>query len=465
MKNRLVLSAIASALLLAGCGDAETNIVELDPIEVPEDDHDHDGHDHDDDHDSDYDIESEGRLVVADAASNTLTVFDLDDNSVLDTFSATFDGSSVSASADYRFAVINSRANGLTEFLDGGLWREDHVEHLHDYEEAPSLSGFTLEGSQPTHVVTHDGQLAVFYDGDADTSMPAAVKVVTDTQIASEITAVPTLEFTVNMHGVAEPRGDMLISTVRRDDAESRSANPILPDSVAVYHWHDGEYEEEQRFDGECADLHGAAQNEIAVAFGCSDGVLILNEDDEVFTSAFIDNIDGLGALRIGTMYGHEHAEAFIGIASQHGGGSAILANVSPVTSTMSVIDWQPETDAHAVSYGFSMGGEFFVILDDKGFVTLLEAHEEDGDTHWEFAHKIDMASASAANLAEGQSSSMAASQHEEVLFVVDPVAQAILAVDLEAETTETLLELDFEPAGAVWLGIAEEHEHDDHDH
>ncbi|MEC7634315.1 MAG: 5-methyltetrahydrofolate--homocysteine methyltransferase, partial [Pseudomonadota bacterium] len=109
MKNRLVLSAIASALLLAGCGDAETNIVELDPIEVPEDDHDHDGHDHDDDHDSDYDIESEGRLVVADAASNTLTVFDLDYNSVLDTFSATFDGSSVSASADYRFAVINSR--------------------------------------------------------------------------------------------------------------------------------------------------------------------------------------------------------------------------------------------------------------------------------------------------------------------------------------------------------------------
>ncbi len=201
------------------------------------------------------------------------------------------------------------------------------------------------------------------------------------------------------------------------------------------------------------------------MAFGCSDGVLILNEDDEVFTSAFIDNIDGLGALRIGTMYGHEHAEAFIGIASQHGGGSAILANVSPVTSTMSVIDWQPETDAHAVSYGFSMGGEFFVILDDKGFVTLLEAHEEDGDTHWEFAHKIDMASASAANLAEGQSFSMAASQHEEVLFVVDPVAQAILAVDLETETTATLLELEFEPAGAVWLGIAEEHEHDDHDH
>ncbi len=111
------------------------------------------------------------------------------------------------------------------------------------------------------------------------------------------------------------------------------------------------------------------------------------------------------------------------------------------------------------------MGGEFFVILDDKGSVKLLEAHEEDGDTHWEFAHKIDVASASTANLTDDQSFSMAASQHEETLFVVDPVTQAILAVDLETETTETLLELDFEPSGAVWLGIAEEHEHDDHDH
>lgn len=451
MKKRFIFSAITTALLLGGCGDAETNIVELEPIEAPDDDH---------DHDDDYEIESEGRLVVADTASNTLNVYDLDDNTLLDTFSSTHEGSSLSPSAGYRYAVINSRANDLTEFLDGGLWREDHVDHLHDYQEAPSLSDYTLQGSAPTHIVSHDGQLAVFYDGNSETSTPAGVKVVTDTQIASETTDVPALEFTVNMHGVAEPRGDMLISTVRRDDALTLSANPILPDSVAVYHLHDGEFEEEQRFDGECADLHGAAQNENAVVFGCSDGVLVLNEADEVFTSAFIDNVDALNDLRIGTLYGHEHAEAFIGIASQHGGGAAVVANVSPVTNSMAVIDWQPATDAHAVSYGFSVGGEYFVILDDKGFVTLLEAHKEDGDTHWEFAHKIDVASASAENLSDEQSFSMAASQHEDVIFVVDPVEQAILAVDLESESAETLLEFDFEPGSAVWLGIAEEHDH-----
>ena len=193
---------------------------------------------------------------------------------------------------------------------------------------------------------------------------------------------------------------------------------------------------------------------------GCGEGVLILTEDDEVFTSAFIDNIEALDDVRIGTMYGHEEADAFIGIASSHGGGSAILANVSPVTNTMSVIDWQPSTDASPVAYTFTHEGEYFAILDDKGFVTLLEAHEESDDTHWEFAHKIDVASASVASLADDEAFSMSASQHEDVLFITDPVAQEVLSLALESESVETLLSLDFVPSSAVWLGIAESHDH-----
>ena len=179
-----------------------------------------------------------------------------------------------------------------------------------------------------------------------------------------------------------------------------------------------------------------------------------------------IENIDALGELRVGTLYGHEHAHAFIGIASQHGGGSAILTNISAETLTMSVIDWQPEEDAKAVAYSFSHEGEYFAILDDKGFLTLLEAHEEEGDTHWEFAHKIDVASASAADLGEDQAFSMSASMHRDAIYVTDPVAQTVITVDAETETAETLLTLDFVPDSAVWLGIAESHDHDDdHNH
>ncbi|MFT2092286.1 5-methyltetrahydrofolate--homocysteine methyltransferase [Paraglaciecola sp. 2405UD69-4] len=451
MKRIFFLSAIASALLLTGCGDATTDIVELESIEITEDEDDHD-------HDSEYEIESEGRLVVSDAASDLFTVFDLDTNESLDSFSSTFEGSSLSASAGYRYAVINNRSNDLTEFLDGGLWREDHVEHLHDYEQDPAFSDFTLIGSSPTHVITHDGQLAVFYDGDADLGIPSAVQVVTDTQIASEITDVPTLDFTINMHGVAEPRGDMLITSVRRDDAETLSAATILPDSVAVYHLHDDEYELEQSFDGECADLHGAAQNETAVAFGCGDGVLLLLEDDEVFSSSFIENIDVLDGVRVGSMYGHEHNEAFVGVASSHDGVGAILVSISPTSQSMGLIDWQASEGASPVAYGFSYEGEYLAILDNLGYVTLLEEHDEDGDVHWEFSQKIDVANASAAELEEGESFAMTASQHEEVLFITNPVSQQVLSLSLDDMQVSEEISLDFTPAAVVWLGIAEDH-------
>lgn len=144
MKNRLVLSVIVSVFLFVGCGDVEINIVELDFIEVLEDDYDYD---YDGDYGLDYEIESEGRLVVVDVVLNMFIVFDLDDNLVFDMFFVIFDGSSVSVFVDYCFVVINSWVNGLIEFFDGGLWWEDYVEYLYDYEEVLSLFGFIFEGS------------------------------------------------------------------------------------------------------------------------------------------------------------------------------------------------------------------------------------------------------------------------------------------------------------------------------
>ena len=43
-----LLAVAIGAILLTGCGDAETTLIEKDPIEVPDDDHD-DDHDHGDD--------------------------------------------------------------------------------------------------------------------------------------------------------------------------------------------------------------------------------------------------------------------------------------------------------------------------------------------------------------------------------------------------------------------------------
>ncbi|NVK56781.1 MAG: 5-methyltetrahydrofolate--homocysteine methyltransferase [Alteromonadaceae bacterium] len=455
IKNLSLLAVAISSVLLTGCGDAETTINELPPIE------DHDDHDHDDDHDGedhDHDAESSGRLMIADADSNAMAVFDLEDNSLLDTFSVTHSGSALTHSADYRFAVVSSRTNDLVEFIDGGVWREDHVDHMHDYEEAPALSDFSLVGSQPTHVVSHDGQLAVFFDGNADTSMPASVQVVSDNDIATEANDIPTLTYSVNMHGVAKPVDDMLIATVRRDDAESVSANPVLPDSVGIYHWHDGEYEQEQLFAGECPDLHGAALNEEFVVLGCSDGVLVLHAHDEEYESQKVSNIDELNGMRVGSVYAHHDVDTFIGVASQHGGGSAVITAIDPDHGEMEVINWEPETDAHPVSYGFSYDGEYFLILDDKGHLTVLSAEAHDDHEHWELTSRIHFSEEDLNSMPDNAGFSMSVAQNAPLVYITDPIAQHVLIIDLEHGETEGDIELDFVPSAITWLGIAEAH-------
>ena len=459
-KFKLDLLAVSiGALLLAGCGDAEINIVEKDPIVVPgDDDHDHGDGDG-------YLIESMGRMAVLSAESPVVNIVDIDDGSVLDSFALTHTSNTIKASADYRYLIVASRSNDYVGFIDGGLWREDHGAHLHDYKQAPAESNFELAGNVPTHLVTHDGQLAVFFDGDADAGTPASVQVISDTDISSETADIATLTYTVNMHGVAEPRGDHLFSTIRRDDAESTSNAKVLPDQVGVYHLHDGEYELETTLAMTCPDLHGAAQNHEFVAFGCSDGVMLVHEHDGEFEAEKIANIAELNGMRVGTIYGHEDAEAFIGIASAHGGGAAVLVAINGEENEMEALEWQPAAGESPVAYAFTQGAEHFLILDSAGFLNVLMPHEHDGHTHWELEERVDITEEDVSTMPEGSKFTMAVAQNGHYVYVTDPIAKHVLQIDLDDFSIEGDTELDFIPASVVWLGIAEEGEEHDHAH
>jgi hypothetical protein len=457
-KLKLIALAISSTLITA-CGDAETNIVEKDPIEVPDDGHDHgDGGDHGDE----YTIDSLGRLAILAGDSNEANFFDLDDNELLDTFTLTNDSNTLSSSPDFRYAVIASRAQDYLGFIDGGLWREDHGAHLHDYEQSPEFSSYELtSGSRPTHLVKHDGKLAVFYDGDAASGTIASVEVLTDNDITSATATLPGISYDINMHGVAEPRGEHLLATIRRDDAQSTSNAKILPDQVGVYHFHDGEYELEQTLELTCPDLHGAAQNHDYVAFGCSDGVLLAHQHDDEYHAEKVINIDAVGDLRIGSIYGHEGSETFIGVASGHGGGPAVIVSINPAKAEMEEFEWQLADGASAVSYSFSANGEHFLVLDSLGFLNVLEAHTHDDHIHWELAGQVDITQEDVTTMPEGMKFSMTVAQNGQFAYVADPIAQHVVQVHLEDLEIEGELELTFPPAAITWLGIAQEEEHD----
>ncbi|KAA1162775.1 5-methyltetrahydrofolate--homocysteine methyltransferase [Pseudoalteromonas fuliginea] len=450
-KLKLIALAVSSTLITA-CGDAETNIVEKDPIAVV-----------DDEHDDGYTISSFGRLAVLASDSNEASFFDLDDNALLDTFVLNDDSNTLSASPDFRYAVIANRTQDYLGFIDGGMWREDHGAHLHDYEQSPVFSSYELtSGSRPTHLITHDGQLAIFYDGDADSGASASVEVLTDNDITNATATLTGINYDINMHGVAEPRGEHLLSTIRRDDASSTSNAKVLPDQVGVYHLHDGNYELEQTLEVTCPDLHGAAQNHDYVVFGCGDGVLIAHQQGDEYEAEKIANIVAVGDLRIGSIYGHEDSESFIGIASGHGGGEAVIVTIKPATAEMEEVEWQLADGASAVSYSFSAHGEHFLILDSLGFLNVFSAHDHDGEMHWELAGQVDITQADVTTMPEGMSFSMTVAQNGQFAYITDPIAQHILQVHLEDLEVEGELELTFPPAAITWLGIAqEEHAHE----
>ncbi|MBQ4834069.1 5-methyltetrahydrofolate--homocysteine methyltransferase [Pseudoalteromonas sp. MMG010] len=462
---RLKLLAIAiSSTLITACGDAETTIVEKDPIAVVDDEHDHD--DDDDDHDDSYTIDSLGRLAVFASDSNEASFFDLDDNELLDTFTLNSSSNTLSASPDFRYAIITNREQDYLGFIDSGMWREDHGEHLHDYEQGPAFSSYELTtGSRPTHLMTHDGQLAIFYDGDADSGTPASVEVLTDSDISNATATLPGISYDINMHGVAEPRGEHLLSTIRRDDADNTSVAKVLPDQVGVYHFHDGEYELEQTLDLTCPDLHGAAQNHDYVVFGCGDSVLVAHQHDDEYEAEKIANIEAVGTERIGTLYGHENSDTIFGVAAGHDGSGSVLLSIHPESAEMEEVELQLADGASAVSYSFSASGEHFLVLDSLGFLNVLTGHDHDGEMHWELAGQVDITEQDVATMPEGLNFSMTVAQNGEFAYVADPIAQHIVQVHLEDLKVEGELELNFPPASITWLGIAEAEDEDDHDH
>ena len=447
IKPLAFIIAASAALALTGCGDAKTTIQEKDslPVAGGGDGHNHGG-------------EAAGRLLVVNPSAVQAQVFDLADNDLL--ASVTLDAlpSAVYASGGYRFAALINRTADKVDFIDGGLWQEPHDDHFDLYEAVPVLSNFSLNGSRPTHYDPHENQVAVFFDGNAATTTNAAVQVFDDAMIATA-TVPATLNFDKPMHGVAKPRGEHLLATIRRDDADNTSSNKILPDQVGVYHRHDNDYELEQTLAVTCPNLHGAAQNETHVVFGCSDGVLVAKEGAESYSAQKLLNPSTIASgARIGSLWGHEASGQFIGQATA--GDVTQFFSIDVAGEEIELIDWQPMAGAKPVARDFAYEAEQFVILDDQGYLTLIEPHQEGTQTHWEYGARLDFTDADVTQMPTGMKFSMALAQNGHKVYIADPIAQQIVEVDLDSLAITATLKLNYAPAMITWLGIAETHEH-----
>ncbi|MFC0049350.1 YncE family protein [Rheinheimera tilapiae] len=426
VKMKLLPLAIASAIL-AGCGDATTNIVEKEPI-VIKDPH------------PPVAAVGKGRLLVSDKSSAVVSVYDLDRSELIEQFQLINTPDAVYPSPGQRYAFVVQRPNDRIQLVDGGQWQEDHGDHLHPYSEKPKLMSFQLNGSRPTHVQSNASTTAVFMDGDAASKTPAAVVTLTEANISADKKDLPLLQYDTHMHGAAQPRGDQLISTIR--DAAS---SDILPDKVGVYSQTAGKFSLSQTFAPTCPRLHGSAQNKGFVGFGCTDGVLVITQSGSTYTASKIANpADITGTSRIGTVEGHDDAAHFVGLAG------ALVFAVDPQNKTINKIDWQAPANAAIVGYGFTAKAKHFVLLDNQGYLTVLNY----SGSAFTLAGKVQVATGLSA-MPAGSSLQLTLAGSEYRAYVSNPVNKAVVAVDLAKLQVTSTLQLNYTPHKLTWLGIA----------
>ncbi|MBN7820148.1 YncE family protein [Bowmanella yangjiangensis] len=427
------LSLFVAAAMLAACGDATTEIVEKEPVVVPGDGHDH------------GDVSGAGRLLVTSKGSNQVNLYELEDNKLLATLGLTHEPAYLYASPTKRYAMLVERSDDLVEFIDGGIWQEDHGDHLHPYEQAPALVDFTLPGSRPTHVTMGEEQIAVFFDGDGQNGISASVAMFNEAHISADNSDYPVHTFDTHMHGAAQARGENVFATLR--DANTTST---LPDRIARFHAHGDHFHQEQVFDTLCPALHGSAQNHDAVAFACADGVVVISEENAEYSASKILNTEAFSeGMRIGTLRAHLEGEQFFGIA-----GTTVFV-INPDAGEMELLDWQPHAEAKLLSLEVSLDGENLIILDSQGYLTLLSAHQHGDDLHWELAHKLDISEADVALMPEGSRFEMTLSN--EYVYIADPIKKHVVIVDRHEGKISGELALGFTPNKLTWLGIVGE--------
>lgn len=389
--------------------------------------------------DHDHEAPSSGRLVIGDAngAASRALVHDLDTGTTVASLPLRHAPTALYASPGGRYAVVVQAADGLVSFVDGGVWLHD--DHVH--ADTPTLLAFERSGAKPAHYQVHEDQAALFYDGEGDT--PAGFDLLTDASLAvSQIVARATLP--VPVHGVAQPRDGAVLAV---DYSAAEAAGGVPRSAVKHYQLHGDHFHDEGRFATPCDNLHGSAGNEDYTAFGCTDGVLLIQQDGETFT----DRKLSIGQ-RITQMAGHHAVEVFAGFASD-----GTLYVIDPATDTATPFDWNgAAADVGIRQYRFDAHGEHLLILDRTGMLHVLEAH---GD-------HFDRKAAVQVLAADDSAARITTSGADDLAFVTDPAGMAVVVVDLATVDIVDHVDLDFAPTGITWLGIAPDADHDhDHEH
>ncbi len=425
--RRWLLATLTAVSLLAACGGGVQS----------QDEH---------DHESDA-IDTAGRLAITELNATTLRIHDLDSGTVEASHAMTDVPSAVYSSPGNRYAVVPQRTQDRVQFVDGGIWQEDHGDHLHDYKQASTALTYTLAGSRPTHFDRQDGvQAAVFMDGNAAATpaQNAGVRLITEASIAAGNT-VATLDLSLPIHGLAEPVDDKLLAVARAGDAAD-----TLPTHLVLHQRSGNAYTFVRELPTRCNGMHGSFSSGNSTLVGCIGGMLLVRH----LTGTTVNDGQLLATpLRVGTIAGHPRLpDQFFGIASEGTAPAPVTTRFYAVDGqSAAVSDFTPEgwsTGRVRRAHGFDRSGQRFFILDDQG--TLIVAQRQ-GST-WVNLARIAGAIPTMPTAAPWPA--IAANGAKDEIYITDPIAKQWVVVNSSTGAVLARRDLGYIPAALAWLGI-----------
>ena len=400
-----------------------------------------------DDEHADSMIDTAGRLAIAENAAAGVRVFDLDGQVIATTVAMDSAPSALYTSPGGRYVVAMQRLQDKVQFIDGGIWQEDHTDHLHDYKQAAVKIDWTLTGSRPTHYDVQAGKQAAFFmDGNTATTpvQNAGVRLITDASIAARRIDA-SLDLSLPIHGLGEPVDNKLLTVSRAPDATT-----TLPTHLELYQRNGSAYTYDRQLATRCEGMHGSFSSGNHTAVGCIDGVMVVTHTSATAVADRMVNTP----LRIGTIAGHPRLTGqFIGI------GTEGTAAAPPVTTRFFAIDATAGTSAPLSlpgwdngrvlrAFAFDRSGTRFAVVDNQGALRMVVRQSNAwvlGPVVTGVVPNMPAAAPWPAIVANGA---------KDEFYITDPVAKELVTVNSQTGAVVRRTALGFTPSAMTWTGI-----------
>ena len=362
----------------------------------------------------------EPRIVVA--HPDHVEVMDAEDLSSI----ASFDVANtpyVALGPDNRHVFTLEHTDKQVRMVDSGTWTEAHGDHGHSYVTDPSRLELVLKGTS-YHAVSGDKRSVVWNDDQG------SISVIDAADLEDGSVTPKTIELNDVHHGVAVPWSD-------GGYLASFSANDEAAGVVKL----DANGKELDRYAG-CTHLHGESHvGESAYAFGCSDGIMV---------------VDAKGAHKIAAPVKGTGASQLVG----DGSSPVVAGNVSgddPDLATKLALYDTAKGTAKVVD----LGVEFSRLAASDGQVVVIGT---DGKLH-----VVDLATAKVRTIKATE----AWTKPKEFLdprpqlalagdraWVTDPMTKQILVIDLTTGKKVTSAPVKGQPDQIVVVNAGEAHDH-----